>query len=524
MTSNRTVQQDETATRRRILRGTQLLASMVATSIGPAGRSVVAGRQHARPQLVRGGYTIAKELEGVPGGARTGVTMLREMAWRIQDDAGDGTSTGILIAHRMARALDRALASGASHSAILDCTAKHAEDVTRVLRDSAWTLPSAATLREIAIRAAGDDETIGGLVADADRQAGEGGLVIVETSKASEDHIVVTRGLHFDTKPLSAHLFDDPLKQTSTLTRPLILLHHGGIASLSDIAPVLEIIAGSDRSLLIVADEILDEAMATLVINKRRGGLRVAAVKSPGNGLWRLPMMEDIATATGGRVLSPLLGTSLSSLSPSMLGQADSAIVGRDRVTLHGSVGAADAIAQRCEAIRHQIEAERYLSLDRDLHRLRHARLAGGVARIEVGGRTETEQKWRERAAIRAASAIRAARDGGLCSGGGSALIRAGEAAESALRKDEVGRAVSVVFRDSLTAPTIAICNNADLDGRAIADLARRSDGSAFDIRARRFVSTDELAEPASVYESAVRSAVSTATAIASISRSVTRT
>ncbi|WP_198038356.1 chaperonin GroEL [Skermanella stibiiresistens] len=509
------------AARAPLMRGVDLVADLATTAIGPAGRAVLAGRNHTGPAMMRGGHAISQEVEVDDPGCRAGVAAMRQVAWRTSDAVGDGTCTAILIARGILREGMTALRAGISPGELEQALRAHGEAIASELRASSRPAVGYGELVDLAVRAAGGDTVIGTLAAEAHRRTGREGVVIVTEGQGAEDDLEVRPGLHFDEGWLSPHFATDAEAGTADLENPLILLHHGPIERLGPLLRVLEMMAEAGRSLLICAGGFGAEALGTLIVNKQRAGLKVVAVKAPGAGLWRMPMLEDIAAATGATVIADAFGTSLDRLRPAALGRAESVRVTRDGMTLIGGAGDPDTIALRRNAIRLDIERERHLSFDREQHRQRLARLSAGVAKLHVGGQSETVIRQRTARAAAASAAIRAA-PGGLVPGGSAALLHAGRLARKSLPAGLAGRLVGRVFDAALGAPTEAIMANAGLDGRAIRHrLAEDANVDGFDVERRVFVPGEMILDPAEVLIAALRTGVSAGTTLFGVGASV---
>lgn len=504
-----------------LMHGVDLVADLVSATIGPAGRAVLTGRTHTAPIMLRGGYAVAQEVELDEPGYRAGISAMRDVAWRTSDKVGDGTSTAILIARAVMKGGIQALRSGVSPAELEPALCAHGEAVAAELRSLARPPAGDGDLLGLAIRAAGGDIVVGTLAAEAHRKVGESGVVIVQEGQGAEDHLDIQSGLHFDEGWLSPHFATDPEGRGAEIEDALILLHHGRIEALKPLLPVLEMMAKAGRGLMICAGGVGGEALATLILNKERSGLKVAAVQAPGAGSWRMPMLEDIAAATGATVIADELGASLDRLRPAMLGRARSVRVSGKGVTITGGAGDPEAVRVRCQSIRHDIERARYLSFDREQHCRRLARLSAGVAKLHVGGRTPLEIRQRAERATAASAAIRAA-SGGVLPGGSAALLHAAQRARAVLPPGLIGRLVDRVFQEALQAPTEAITANAGLDGRAVAHrLAEDGTDHGFDVVRRSFVPGEELFEAADILITALRTGVSAGARLSGVGASV---
>lgn len=503
------------------MRGIDLVADLVAGTIGPAGRAVLVGRDHATPLLLRNGHAIAKNLDLADRGGQTGVLLMRELAWRTSDAVGDGTSTAILAARAFARAGAVAGLAGIPQAELAAMIEAHRDAVLDALAAEARPAPDAAALRDFAIQAVGGDAALGELLAEAHERAGADGLVLVEEGRGTEDALRFDAGLHLDQGWLSPHLVDDRHSRAIEIEDALVLLHAGPIEALEPMLRVLEMIAEAKRGLVIIADSLSERALATLIQNKRRAGLKIAALKAPGAGPWRRLMLEDIAIATGGGVIAEDLGTSLKTLRPHLLGAAGKVRVGRDGTAIIGPKGEAEAIAARCAAIRDAIAREKHLSFDREQHQKRLARLRAGIATLRVGARTPSQLKLRLDQARNASAALAAALAGGLSPGGGAALVHAARAASAGLPQDIAGRLLGRMFARASEAPLFAIARNAGAEPDLVVPRVAASTGLAFDARTRGLVPAETILDPLPVVRTAFRNAVSSAARLLCIGAAV---
>nr|WP_255607304.1 chaperonin GroEL [Ancylobacter sp. Lp-2] len=507
--------------KRPLMQGIDLVADLVATNIGPAGRAVLSSRLHTRPALLRGGYAIAKEAEFDQPGLRAGAVAMRQLAADVDAQAGDGTARALILARALLQGATRQLQTGISVPALREALLAHGAVVSGEIEAAARPVTDPAFLDIIAARAAGGDRDIGHLVARAHARAGAEGVVTIESGHGVGDELSVEAGMSFPQGWLSPHFLTDAEAQRIELANPLILLHQGPIDSFTSVARILEMIAQSGKQLLIVADSFDGEAMATLIAN-RQSGLKVAPMKAPGAGTWRALQLEDIAVATGATVIGAALGTTLNDLRPAMLGRAEAVRMARQATHLIGGKGSEVAISARCEAIRQQIGKEHYLAFDREQHQARLARFGAAIARLRIGGATETEIAFREARARSAAAALRASAAGGVVPGGAAALIHAGRRGRSALPAGEAGRAVGAVFTAALSQPLVAIAGNAGLEGPSIARLLENStENQAFDVELRALVDGAAAPEPARILAGALRAAVSFAATFMAVEVSI---
>ncbi len=497
--------------------GVDILADLVACTLGPAGRAVLVGRRHAAPRLLRNGYAIAAELELDDLAEQTGVRMLRELAWRTSDAVGDGTSTAILLARALLRTGRKAVLAGLSQAELIGLIEAHAAAVVDRLEAAADAAPSGDDLRRFTTQTVGGDVALGELLAQAHEAAGADGLVVVEAGKGSRDGLRYDPGMHLDQGWLSPHLVDDPRHGTIELDDPLILVHAGAIDDLAPVLRVLEMVAEAGRSLLILADSLAERALAVLVANKRRAGLKVAAVKAPGAGPWRRLILEDVALATGATLIAADLGTSLAGLRPQVLGRADRVQVGREATTIFGGRGDARRCAERVAEIRGAISREQHLSFDREQHRKRLARLISGIATLAIGGLTPSHLQQRVELAKGASAALGAARSGGIVFGGSAALVHAANLAAPDLPGGIAGALIGGMVKAAAEAPLRAIVRNAGCDTDLIAPRVAADRGLAFDALRRDLVPLAALRDPLPVVVTAWRNAVSTASRLLTV-------
>ncbi|MGZ3455829.1 MAG: chaperonin GroEL, partial [Polyangiales bacterium] len=413
--------------REKILRGATALADAVRVTLGPKSKSVLLARSWGTPIVCNDGVTIAKELDLEDAEENLGVQMIRQAAERTGDAVGDGTTTATLLAHAIYSEGLRNVAAGASAIDLkrgLDRAAKIAIDV---VRKQARPIASRKEKVQIAAVSAHNDATIGELVGDAVEKVGSEGVITVEEAKGTETSLEVVQGMQFDRGYLSPYFVTDPERMECVLDEPLILIHDKRIGAMKELLPVLEEVAKEGRSLLLIAEEVEGDALATLVVNKLRGTLRCVAVKAPGFGDRRKAMLEDIAILTGGEVIAEEAGIKLEHIKPEQLGRASRVVVKQDDCTIVGGAGDTHAISGRVELLRRQIR-EAKSDYDREKLQERLAKLVGGVAVIRVGAPSEAELKSRKEAFDDAISATRAAVGEGIVPGGGLALIRCSDA------------------------------------------------------------------------------------------------
>ena len=453
--------------RERILRGVDILADAVKVTLGPKGRNVVIEKSFGAPRITKDGVTVAKEIELKDKFENLGAQMVREVASKTNDIAGDGTTTATVLAQAIVREGMKSVAAGMNP---MDLKRGIDMAVTAVVADLAKRSKPVAGTAEIAqvgsIAANGETE-IGRMIAEAMDKVGKEGVITVEEAKGMASELDVVEGMQFDRGYLSPYFITNPEKMTVELDNPYILIHEKKLSNLQALLPVLDAVVQSSRPLLIIAEDVEGEALATLVVNKLRGGLKVAAVKAPGFGDRRKAMLEDIAILSAGQMISEDLGIKLENVTLAMLGQAKRVTIDKDNSTIIDGAGAADEIKGRVEQIRAQIEVT---TSDYDKEKLqeRLAKLAGGVAVLKVGGSTEVEVKERKDRVDDALHATRAAVEEGIVPGGGTALLFATKALDGMKgQNDDQTRGIDIIRR-ALVTPLRQIAANAGHDGAVV--------------------------------------------------------
>ena len=453
--------------RERILRGVDILADAVKVTLGPKGRNVVIDKSFGAPRITKDGVSVAKEIELKDKFENMGAQMVREVASKTNDIAGDGTTTATVLAQAIVREGMKSVAAGMNP---MDLKRGIDLAVGKVVEDiSARSKPvsGSSEVAQVGIISANGDVEVGQKIAEAMEKVGKEGVITVEEAKGLEFELDVVEGMQFDRGYLSPYFITNPDKMTVELENPYILIHEKKLSNLQAMLPVLEAAVQSGRPLLIIAEDIEGEALATLVVNKLRGGLKVAAVKAPGFGDRRKAMLEDIAVLTKGEVVSEDLGIKLENVTLGMLGTAKRVTIDKDNTTIVDGAGDADSIKGRTEQIRSQIE-NTTSDYDREKLQERLAKLAGGVAVIKVGGATEVEVKERKDRVDDALHATRAAVEEGIVPGGGTALLYATKAIEGLTGvNDDQTRGIDIV-RKSLTALVRQIAANAGHDGAVV--------------------------------------------------------
>lgn len=500
--------------REKILRGATALADAVRVTLGPKSRCILIQKTWGRPIVCNDGVTIAKEFELEDPEENLGAQMLREAAEKTGDSVGDGTSTSTLLAHAIYSEGVRNVAAGASAVDLKRGLERGLRVVLAAIQSLSRPVSSRKEKAQVATISAHNDATLGELVADAMEKVGGEGAVSVEEAKGMETVLEVVEGLQFDRGFLSPYFVTDPEKMQAVLDEPLILLYDKRISTVKDLIPMLEQLAKSGRPLLIVAEDVEHDALATLVVNKLRGVLACAAVKSPGYGDRRKALMEDLAIVTGGQFIAEELGIKLDAVTLKDMGHAQRVIVDKDTTTIIGGGGQKDRIKARCQELRKQIE-KATSDYDREKLQERLAKLSGGVAVIRVGAPSEAELKSRKEALDDAISATKAAIAEGIVPGAGLTLLRAIDALEkeeSACDGDE--RTGVRILKRALEAPTRQIAENSAVDGGVVVGKMREGSGN-FGFDAARGVYLDlfdeGIIDPTKVVRLALENAVSVA-------------
>jgi chaperonin GroEL len=446
--------------RERLLRGVDILANAVKVTLGPKGRNVVLEKSFGAPRVSKDGVTVAKEIELDDKFENLGAQMLREVAAKTSDIAGDGTTTATVLAQAIVREGAKSVAAGANPMDLKRGVDAAVAAVVEELKTKSRKVTSNDEIAQIGTISANGDAEVGRILAEAMRKVGNEGVITVEEAKSLETELDVVEGMQFDRGYISPYFITNPDKMLAVLEDPYILIHEKKLSTLQPLLPLLESIVQSARPLLIIAEDVEGEALATLVVNKLRGGLKVAAVKAPGFGDRRKAMLEDIAILTGGQLISEDLGVKLENVTPAMLGQAKKASIDKDNTTIVDGAGSKADIGARVGQIKAQI-AETTSDYDKEKLQERQAKLAGGVAVIKVGGATEVEVKERKDRVEDALHATRAAVEEGIVPGGGVALLRAGKALE-AIDGGNADQNVGIaIVRRALQAPARQIVHNA---------------------------------------------------------------
>jgi chaperonin GroEL len=503
--------------REKVLRGATAMADAVRVTLGPKSKCVLVERKWGAPLVCNDGVTIAKEVDLKDPEENLGAQVLREAATRTGDTVGDGTTTSTLLAHTIFAEGLRNVTAGASAIDLKRGLDRGLKTAVEALRKLSRPVQSRKEKAQVAAISAHNDQAIGEMVADAVEKVGAEGAITVEEAKGTESVLEVVEGLQFDRGFLSPYFITDPAKMEAVLEEPMLLLFEKKITSMKDLLPLLEQVAKVSRPLLILAEDVEGEALATLVVNKIRGTLASVAVKAPGFGDRRKAMLEDIAILTGGRLLAEEVGVKLEHVTVDDLGKAKRVVVDKDNTTIIGGGGAKSAIEGRCQDLRRQIERA---TSDYDKEKLqeRLAKLSGGVAVIRVGAPSETELKSRKEAFDDAISATKAAVAEGIVPGGGLGLLRVIEAVEQEAAKCEGDERTGVLMlRRALETPTRQIAENSAADGGVVVDRMRHGTGNfGFDAARNAYVDLVEagIIDPTKVVRVALENAVSVASVL----------
>jgi chaperonin GroEL len=500
--------------RDRMLRGVDTLANAVKVTLGPKGRNVVIEKSFGAPRLTKDGVTVAKEIELADKFENMGAQMLREVASKQNDKAGDGTTTATVLAQAIVREGSKAVAAGLNPMDLKRGIDLAVSAVVEDLKAHAKKVSANSEIAQVATISANGDAEVGSILAEAMDKVGNEGVITVEEAKSLQTELETVEGMQFDRGYLSPYFVTNAEKLKAELEDPFILVHEKKLSNLHALVPLLEQVVQSSRPLLIIAEDVEGEALATLVVNKLRGGLRVAAVKAPGFGDRRKAMLEDIAILTGASVVSEELGVKLENVTVQMLGRAKKVVIDKDNTTIIDGVGAKAEIESRIAQIRQQIDTT---TSDYDKEKLqeRLAKLAGGVAVIRVGGATEVEVKERKDRVDDALHATRAAVEEGILPGGGIALLRSLKALEHLKAANDDQQAGIDIVRRALRSPTRQIAENAGEDGSYIIGKLLEKDDYNWGFNAATGEYQDLVAagiiDPAKVVRTALQDAASVA-------------
>ncbi len=494
--------------------GVDALANAVKVTLGPKGRNVVIGKPYGPPQVTKDGVTVAKEVELEDALENMGAQMVKEVASRTNDLAGDGTTTATVLAQAIVTEGLKNVAAGANPMDIkrgIDKAVKAIVDELEVIAQSVNN--SSDMIRQVASISANNDNVIGSLIADAFEKVGDQGVITVEESKGTKTYVDVVEGMQFDNGYLSPHFITNEERMSIELENPYILMINKKISNLKELFPVLELVSQSGKSLLIIAEDVAGEALATLVVNKVRGGLKVAAVKAPGYGERRKAMLQDIAILTAGEIISEDDGHVLELITLDMLGRAETITVNKDQTIIVNGSGDVNQIKERVQSIQFQMDSEEN-TYDKEILQQRLAKLAGGVAVLYVGAASEVEMKEKKDRVDDALAATKAAVEEGVVAGGGVALLRAGLILEGLISPTPDESVGVFIIAKAILAPFKTICENAGVSADVKLDgVLSRPDGSGYNAKTDEYVEMFDagIIDPKKVTRIALENAASVA-------------
>jgi len=503
-----------TDARDKMLRGVDILANAVKVTLGPKGRNVILDKSFGAPRITKDGVTVAKEIELDDKFENMGAQMVREVAQKTNDQAGDGTTTATVLAATIVKEGVKSVAAGMNPMDLKRGIDIAVKAVVEDIKKRAKKVGSSAEIAQVGTISSNGDAAVGKMIAEAMQKVGNEGVITVEEAKALDTEVEIVEGMQFDRGYLSPYFITNAEKMLAELEDAYVLLHEKKLPGLQALLPVLEAVVQSGKPLLIVAEDVEGEALATLVVNKLRGGLKVAAVKAPGFGDRRKAMLEDIAILTGGQLISEDLGIKLESVTPAMLGRAKKIVIEKEKTTVIDGAGKKKDIEARVNQIKAQIE-ETTSDYDREKLQERLAKLAGGVAVIRVGGATEIEVKEKKDRVEDALNATRAAVEEGIVPGGGVALLRAKKAIGK-LHNDnaDVQAGINIVLK-ALETPLRQIAENSGVEGSIVVNkiLENKSETFGFDAQTEEYVDMVEkgIVDPAKVVRAALQDAASVA-------------
>ena len=499
------------ASRQAILRGVNALADAVKVTLGPKGRNVILDKKFGSPTITKDGVTVAKEIELQNALENMGAQMVREVASKTSDVAGDGTTTATVLAQAIYREGAKNVTAGANPMAIKRGIAAAVEAIVASLKTQSRPV-SGSMIAQVGTISANHDETIGRIIADAMDKVGKDGVITVEEAKTLETSLEVVEGMQFDRGYLSPYFVTDPDRMEVVLENPVILIHEKKISAMKDLLPLLEQVAKAGRSLLIIAEDLEGEALATLVVNKLRGTLKVAAVKAPGYGDRRKAMLEDVAVLTNGKAVTEDLGIKLESIKIEDLGQAKKITIDKDNTTIIEGAGTSASIEGRVKQLRAQVE-DTTSDYDREKLQERLAKLVGGVAIIKVGAATETEMKEKKARVEDAMHATKAAVEEGIVAGGGVALLRASKVLQTLKLEGDEQLGVKIILR-AIEEPMRWIATNAGHEGSIVVQRVKdMKDEEGFNAQTEEYENLVKagVIDPAKVVRSALQNAASIA-------------
>jgi chaperonin GroEL len=503
-----------TEARQRMLHGVDILANAVKVTLGPKGRNVVLEKSFGAPRITKDGVTVAKEIELSDKFENMGAQMLREVASKTSDEAGDGTTTATVLAQSIVREGAKAVAAGMNPMDLKRGIDLACEAIIRDLKARSKAVSTNAEIAQVGTISANGEKEIGDMLARAMEKVGKEGVITAEEAKSLSSELEIVEGMQFDRGYTSPYFITNAEKMTCELESPWILIHEKKLSGLQPLLPVLEQVVQSGKPLLVIAEDVEGEALATLVVNKLRGGLKVAAVKAPGFGDRRKAMLEDIAILTAGQVISEDLGIKLESVNLDMLGTAKRVLITKEETTIIEGAGKKEEIQGRCNQIRAQIE-DTTSDYDREKLQERLAKLAGGVAVIRVGGATETEVKEKKDRVEDAMHATRAAVEEGVLPGGGVALLYAAKALDGVTTANADQKAGVEIIRKALQSPVRQIAENAGVDGAVVVGklLDKGDVNVGFDAQSEEYVDMFKagIIDPTKVVRTALQDAASVA-------------
>jgi chaperonin GroEL len=500
--------------RERMLRGVETLANAVKVTLGPKGRNVVIEKSFGAPRITKDGVTVAKEIELEDKFENMGAQMVREVAQKTNDLAGDGTTTATVLAHAIVKEGAKAVAAGMNPMDLKRGIDLAVKAVVDEIKGRAKRVGSSSEVAQVGTISSNGDTSVGKMIAAAMQKVGNEGVITVEEAKSLETEVEIVEGMQFDRGYVSPYFITNAEKMVAELEDAYVLLHEKKLSQLQAMLPLLEAVVQSGKPLLIVAEDIEGEALATLVVNKLRGGLKVAAVKAPGFGDRRKAMLEDIAILTGGQLIAEDLGIKLESVTPAMLGRAKKVVIEKEKTTIVDGAGKKKDIEARVNQIKAQIE-ETTSDYDREKLQERLAKLAGGVAVIRVGGATEVEVKEKKDRVEDALNATRAAVEEGIVAGGGVALLRAKKAIGKLRSANaDVQAGINIVLK-AVEAPVRQIAENSGYEGSIVVNkiLESKSETFGFDAQSEEYVDLVDtgIIDPAKVVRAALQDAASVA-------------
>ena len=503
-----------TDARTRMLAGIDILTDAVRITLGPKGRNVILDKSFGAPRITKDGVTVAKEIELADKFENMGAQMVREVASKTNDEAGDGTTTATVLAHSIVREGAKSVAAGMNPMDLKRGVDIAVKTVVEALKKASKTVSTSAEISQVGTISANGDTEVGAMIAEAMEQVGNEGAITVEEAKGLETELDVVEGMLFDRGYTSPYFITNAEKMNCEMENPYILIHESKLSGLQPLLPLLEQLVQSGRPLLVIAEDIEGEALATLVVNKLRGGMKVAAVKAPGFGDRRKAMLEDLAVLTSGQVVSEDLGIKLENVTMDMLGSAKKVIITKEETTVVEGAGKKKEIQGRCHQIRSQIE-ETSSDYDKEKLQERLAKLAGGVAVIRVGGATEIEVKERRDRVDDALNSTRAAVEEGVVPGGGAALLYAAKSLDKLNVANDDQRVGIDIVRRALQTPLRQIAENAGEDGAVVAGklLDRKDRTRGFDAQKGEYVNMIKagIIDPTKVVRTALQDASSVA-------------